>query len=93
MYRQTALKLPDPTPAPVESKFDANKPWKEDSKIRLWIGSNTVLWPLLVRDGDPNNEAAGPKISVRPTHGISELCIHGRLTVDIATWRLYPPYI
>ncbi|KAI8716751.1 MACPF domain-containing protein [Fusarium sp. LHS14.1] len=57
-------KLPDPTPAPIEPRFDVNKPWKEDSKIRLWIGSNPVLWPLSVRDGDPNNEAAGPKINL-----------------------------
>ncbi|KAJ4193091.1 hypothetical protein NW767_010375 [Fusarium falciforme] len=60
-----APKQPDPVPAPIElPKFDANKPWTEGSKIRLWIGSNTVLWPLSVRDGDPNNEAAGRKRSL-----------------------------
>ncbi|UPK92921.1 hypothetical protein LCI18_003856 [Fusarium solani-melongenae] len=57
-----APKQPDPIPTPIEPpKFDANKAWKEDSMIRLWIGSNKVLWPLSIRDGDPDNEAAGPK--------------------------------
>ncbi|RTE84716.1 hypothetical protein BHE90_000713 [Fusarium euwallaceae] len=59
---QGAPKRPDPVPAPAEPpKFDANKQWTENSQMRLWIGSSTVLWPLAVRDGDPNNEAAGPR--------------------------------
>lgn len=63
---KTEPKKPEPAPKPVEQpKFDTSKEWKKTSKIRLWTGVNTPDWTIAVRDGNPSEEAAGPKSNVR----------------------------
>lgn len=60
----SALKNPDPGPVPPKI-FDVNKNWTENTDIQLWISQDRIpSMSMAVRDGDPNNEGAGPRQSV-----------------------------
>ncbi|KAF3385422.1 hypothetical protein F1880_002090 [Penicillium rolfsii] len=56
---------PAPNPNP-DKIFDKNIPWKNTTKLRLWVGQDSV--PLAtfytVRDGNPDSESAPPRESL-----------------------------
>lgn len=58
-----SVPAPKPVVVPVpEKQFDTTKVWTESTKLRLWYGpKKEPSWTFAVRDGSPQNTAAGPR--------------------------------
>ena len=53
------------SPEPVKQKTFEDRKWTRYSKIQLWTGQDYIpSMAFVVRDGDPDNEGAGPRESV-----------------------------